>query len=121
MRRRGLAALHHFMQVSCRRLSIIVPALTGAALGGEHATSMDFSEVPVGKFVVSLGVFRPLVVDPQIPFAVFGKTVEADIFAFLPGRRLMFAPGIALVKFKSSFSDKRFGMFICSSIKLHGH
>jgi hypothetical protein len=46
MRRRGLAALHHFMQVRCRRLYIIVPVLTGAALGGEHATLMDFSEWP---------------------------------------------------------------------------
>jgi hypothetical protein len=29
-------------------------------------------------------VFSGLSFDPQIPFAVFGKTVEADIFAFLP-------------------------------------
>ena len=121
MRRRGLAALHHSMQVRCRHLDITVPVLTGAAFGGEHATSMDFSEIPVGKFMVSLGVFRPLVVDPQIPFAVLSKTVEADIFAFLQGRRLMF-----LQASRSSNSNRpspisALGMLICLSIKLHGH
>ena len=89
------------MQVSCRRLYMPVLTARLSAASTPHRW----------KFVVSLGVVKPLLVNPQIPFAVFGKTVEADIFAFLPGRRLMFAPGIALVEFKSSSSEKRFGMF----------
>jgi hypothetical protein len=38
---------------------------------------VDILEVPVGEFVVSLGVLGFLVVDSQIPLAVFRKTVEA--------------------------------------------
>jgi hypothetical protein len=70
---------------------------------------------------MSLGIFGPLVVDPQKPFAVFGKTVETDIFAFLQGGRPVLAPVIALVEYESSLIDERFGVLIRSSVKRHGH
>jgi hypothetical protein len=70
------------MQVRCRVLDIIVLVLAGAAFCGEQATAVDVFEIPIGKFVMSLGVRRFFVIDSQIPFAVFGKTVEAEMNSF---------------------------------------
>src|ERR1700738_1856625 len=47
------------------------------AIFREHAAPMDILEIPIEKFVVSLGVIRSFVVDSQLPFAVLGETVEA--------------------------------------------
>jgi hypothetical protein len=109
------------MQVRCRVLDVMVLVLTGAAFRGEQATAVDLLEIAIGKFVVSLGVLRFLVVDSQMPLAVFGKTVEANEFIFLCRGWPVLAPGIALVEDKSSFADKVLGMLICSSVKRHGH
>jgi hypothetical protein len=95
--------------------------LAGPAFRSQYATAVNIPEISEGKRVMRLGIFGPLVVDPQKPFAVFGKTVETDIFAFLQGRRLMLAPVIALVEYESSFIDELFGMLIRSSVKRHGH
>src|SRR3984893_4033660 len=85
------------------------------------ALAMGFIEIPVGKLVMPLGILRLLVVHPQIPFGVFGKPMEANVFVFLLGGRLMLAPRISIVEYKSSFFDKLSGMLIGSSIKRHGH
>jgi hypothetical protein len=61
---------------------------------------VDIFEISVGKFVVSLGLLRFFVVDSQIPFAVFGKTVQANEFIFLLCGRLVLAPCIALVEYE---------------------
>ena len=82
---------------------------------------MDILEIAVGKLVMPLGVLKPLVVEPQIPLAVFGKAVAADVFVFLPGGRLMLAPVISLVEYKSSFVNKLSGMLIGALVKRHGH
>ena len=82
---------------------------------------MDILEIAVGKLVMPLGVLKPLVVEPQIPLAVFGKAVAADVFVFLPGGRLMLAPVISLVEYKSSFDDELFGVLICAWVQRHGH
>src|ERR1700730_17157926 len=80
--RRNLPGVQHPMQVRCRDLDVIVLVLARAAFRSEHATAVDIFEVPIGKFVVSLGLVRLFVVDTQIPLAVFGKAVEAnDSFA----------------------------------------
>jgi hypothetical protein len=57
------------------------------------------------KLVVSLGILGLLAVNSQIPFAVFGKAVEVDVFAFFHGGRLMLAPCVSLVEYESSFVD----------------
>src|SRR5882757_5270419 len=119
--RRSPPAFQHSMQVRRCVLDVTVLVLAGAAFRGEQATAVDTFEIPIGKFVVSLGVLRFLVVDSQIPLAVFGKTVKANEFVFLRCGRPVLAPCIALVEDKSSFADKLFCMLVCSSVKRHGH
>src|SRR5438309_1630393 len=113
-RRRGLAAFQHAVQVGCRVLDVVMPVLAGPAFRSQHATTVNIPEISEGKRVVRLGMFGPLVIDPQKPFAVFGKTVETDIFAFLLGGRLVLAPVIALVECESSFFDELSGVLIRS-------
>jgi hypothetical protein len=83
-------------------LDVIMFVLAGAAFCREQAAAMDLLEIPIGKFIVSLGVFRLFVIDSQIPLAVFGKAVEANEFIFLLRGRLVLAPCISLVEYKSS-------------------
>jgi hypothetical protein len=109
------------MQVRCRVLDVMVLVLTRAAFRSQHAAAVDLLEIPIGKFVVSLGLLRFPFVDSQIPLAVFGKTMEANEFIFLLCGWPVLAPCIALVEDKSSFADKVLGMLICSSVKRHGH
>jgi hypothetical protein len=78
-------------------------------------------EIPMGKFVVPLGLLGFFVVESQIPLTVFGKTVEANEFIFLLRGRPVLAPRISLVEYKSSFGNKLFGMLICSSVERRGH
>ena len=89
------------MQVRCRVLDVMVLILVRAAFCGEHATAVDIFKFPVGEFVVSLGVLGFLVVDSQIPLAIFRKTVEANEFIFLLCGWPVLAPCIALVEYKS--------------------
>src|SRR5258707_15399737 len=120
-RRCSLAAFQHAVQVGCRILDVVMPELAGPAFRSQYATAVNIPEISEGKRVMRLGIFGPLVVDPQEPFTVLGKTVETDIFAFLQGRRLMLAPVIALVEYEPPFIDELFGMLIRSSVKRHGH
>src|SRR4051794_5330763 len=119
--RRRLAAVQHSMQVRCRTLDVKVLVLARATFCSEHAATVDIFEIPIGKLVVSFGILRPFVVESQMPFAVFGKSVEANEFIFLLRGRLVLTPCIALVEYESSFVDELFGMLICSSVKRHGH
>ena len=80
---------------------------------------MDFFEIPIGKFIVSLCIFRMLVVNSKIPYAVFGKTVLLKVF-LLCGRSVL-TPSIPLVEYKSLLVDKLFGMVKCSPVECHGH
>jgi hypothetical protein len=100
-------AFQHAVQMGCRILDVVMPVLAGPAFRSQYATAVNIPEISEGKRVMRLGIFGPLVVDPQKPFAIFGKTVETDIFAFLQGRRVMLAPVIALVEYESSFIDER--------------
>src|ERR1700732_1380855 len=87
-----LAALQHSVQVMRRILDVEMLVLSRAALGNEQAATVGFFEIPVGKLVMPLGILRLLVVHPQIPFGVFGKPMEANVFVFLLRGRLMLAP-----------------------------
>ena len=68
---------------------------------------VDIFEIPIEKFIVSLGLLR--------------KTVQANEFIFLLCRRPVPASCIALVEYKSSFVDKLFSLLLCLSVKRHGH
>src|ERR1700674_6133390 len=81
---------------------------------------MDIFEIPIGKFIVSLGIRGLLVVNSQIPFAIFCKTMEAKEFIFLQCGRPVLATRIPLVVNKSSFADELFGMVISSPVERHG-
>ena len=89
------------MQVRRRGLDVIVLVLPRAAFCREYATAVNIFKVPVGEFVVSLGVLGFLVVDSQVPLAIFRKTVEANEFIFLLCGWPVLAPCIALVEYKS--------------------
>src|SRR4051812_41517327 len=104
-RRVSLPSIQHSVQVRCRVLDVIVLVLTRAAFCGEHATAMDIVEIPIGKFVASLGAFSFFVVESQIPLAVFGKTVDSNEFIFLLRGWPVLAPCISLIEDKSSFVD----------------
>src|ERR1700712_1107178 len=103
--RPSFPAFQHSMQVRCRVLDVMVLVLAGPAFRGQQTTAVDTFEIPIGKFVVSLGAIRFLVVDSQIPLAVFGKTVKANEFVFLRCGRPVLAPCIALVEDEPSFAD----------------
>src|SRR5258705_8108051 len=117
----SLAAFHHSMQVCRRILDIVMLVLAGTAFRSQYATTVDILEISIGKLIVSLGIIGLFAINSQIPFAVFGKSVDADVFAFLHGGRLVLAPCISLVEYKSSFVDELFGMLICALVKCHGH
>ena len=104
-----------------RALDIIMLVLAGAAFGREQAAAMHLLEIPIGEFIMCLGLLGLVVVDSQIPPAVFGKAVEANEFIFLLRRRLVLAPCISLVEYEFSFVDERFGVLICAWVKGYGH
>src|ERR1700730_5454887 len=115
--RRALPGIiQHAMQVRDRVFDVVVLVLAGAAFCREHATAMDLAEIPIGKFVVSLGLFGFFVIDSQIPPAVFGKAVEANEFIFLLGSRPVLAPCISFVQSNPSFVDKALGMLDCRAV-----
>ena len=90
------------MQVRCRILDVVMLELAGTAFRSEYAAAVDIFEIFIGKLIVSLGILGLLAVNFQIPFAVFGKAVEAGVFPFLYGGRPVLAPCISLVEHKSS-------------------
>jgi|ERR1700732_2521674 len=71
------------MQMRCRGLDVVVLVLARAAFCSEQAAAMNFLEIPIGEFVVPLGVLGFFVINSQIPFAVFGKAVQANEFILL--------------------------------------
>jgi hypothetical protein len=77
---------------------------------------VDLAEIPMGKFVVSLGLLGFFVIDSQIPPAVVGKAMEANEFIFLLGSRPVLAPCISLVQYNPSFVDKLLGMLKCPAV-----
>src|ERR1700726_53757 len=114
--RRALPGVQHTMQVRDRVFDVIVLVLAGAAFCREHATAMDLAEIPIRKFVVSLGLLGFSVIDSQIPPAVFDKAVEANEFIFLLGSRPVLAPCIPPVQCDPSFVDKLLGMIECPAV-----
>ena len=79
--------VQHSVQARCRALDVTV-----LVLAASEPHRWTFSKSPKGKFAVSLGLFGFFVVDSQIPFAVFGETVEANEIVFLPRGRPVLAP-----------------------------
>jgi hypothetical protein len=120
-RRRILPAVDHSVQMCRRVFDVKVLVLACAAFRSKHSAAMDFVEIPVRKFVVSLGIFRTLIVDSKIPLAKFRKTVKAKEFVFVLSQRPMLTPRIPFVEYKLAFVDKVFGMIKCSLVEGHGH
>jgi hypothetical protein len=71
------------MQVRCRILDVVMLVSAGTAFRSEYGTAVDTLEISTGKLIVFLCILGLFAVNSQIPFAVFGKAVEADVFAFL--------------------------------------
>src|ERR1700732_1482214 len=109
------------MQVRRRVLDVKVLVLTRPALRGEHAASVDIFEISKGKLIVSLGINGLLVVNSQIPFAIFPKTMEAKELIFLLCGGPVLTPRIPFVEDKSSFAYEPFGMVIGSLVERDGH
>ena len=61
--RRALPGIQHAMQVRDRVFDVVVLVLAGAAFCREHATAVDLAEIPIWKFVVSLGLLGFFVID----------------------------------------------------------
>src|SRR6202795_1831812 len=114
--RRALPGVQHAMQVRDRVFDVVVLVLAGAAFCREHATAVDLAEIPIGKFVMPLGLLGFFVIVSQIPPAVFGKAAEANEFIFLLGSRPVLAPCIPLVQCDPSFVDKLLGMIKCPAV-----
>ena len=72
------------------------------------AQRWTFLKIAVGEFVALFGLLVLLVVDPQMPLAVFAESVAANEFIFFPCGRLVLAPVIALVDDDFFFLDERF-------------
>jgi hypothetical protein len=116
-----LPSLDHSVQVRRRILDVGVLVLTRATFRNEHAAAVDIGKIPIRKFVAPLGIVGLFVVDPQISFAVFGKTMKAKELIFPLCGRPMLVPRISVVEYDLSFRDEGFRVVICSAVKRHGH
>src|SRR3977135_2513175 len=104
----SLPTLDHSVQMRCRVLNVVVLVLTRATFRSERATAVDICKIPIRKFVVPLGIFRLLVVDSKIPFAVFGKAMKAKELIFLLCGRPVLAPTNLVLEYNPSFRDEGF-------------
>ncbi|MEA2861677.1 MAG: hypothetical protein QOC72_3716, partial [Methylobacteriaceae bacterium] len=93
------------MQVCGSGFDIEMLVLARPAFRGKHAAAMDILEISIRELVPSFGMFGVLVVDTQVPFCVFFKTVLFDEVVFLLRGGPMLAPRIPLVEPKSPLGD----------------
>src|SRR5918999_1894431 len=83
-------------------LNIEVFILSCPAFGRKHPAAVNLFEIAIGELIMLLGLRILLIVDTQMPFAVFTKTMRADEFIFFLCRRLMLAPCIPVVRYERS-------------------
>ena len=79
---------------------------------------MDRLEVAVGKFIPRFGVLRIAIIYRQVPFRVFGETVDTDKCIFICCRRPMLCPGAFAVADKLFLADELFRLFEGRSVDL---
>jgi hypothetical protein len=82
---------------------------------------VNILEITVGKLVPPFGVFRLLVVDAQMPFSVFFKSMPLDEVVFLLRGRLVLAPCVPFVEHEFSGADELLGVFEGVPAEFHGH
>src|SRR3979490_126662 len=111
----------HAVQVRGCILDVIMLVLAGPAFRREHAATMDFLEIAVGKFVSAFRVFGLLVVNSQVPFCILLEPVALDELVLLLGGRLMLAPGIPLVIDGVPCLDELLCVRKCASVEVHRH
>jgi hypothetical protein len=109
------------MQMRGRIFDVVVLVLAGPAFRGKHATTVDTYKVPIRKLTPSFRIRVLLLVDPEMPFGVFGHPVLVDkVIRLLRGRPVL-APCIPLVEHKASAVDEFLGMLEPASIEFHCH
>ena len=77
---------------------------------------MHLFEVAIRKFVVRLRLLIVRGVDAQMPLSISLEAVFLNEVILLFGRRLMFAPVIALIENDVRFRDQLPGMFVAASV-----
>jgi hypothetical protein len=115
------ASINRFVQVMRGFFNVKVLVLTRSAFGADHATAVNILEITVGKLVPPFGVFRLLVVDAQMPFSVFFKSMPLDEVVFLLRGRLVLAPCVPFVEHEFSGADELLGVFEGVPAEFHGH
>ncbi len=121
-RRRFLrASIDHFVQVMRGSFYVKVFVLTRSAFGANHSTTVNILEITIGELIPSFGVFGLLVVDTQMPFAVFFKSMPLDEGIFLLRGRLVLAPCVPFIEHEFSVIDEFLGVVEGSPVEFHGH
>jgi hypothetical protein len=90
-------------------LDIEILVLACSAFGGKHCAAMDVLEVAVGESVSRLSLFIFFGIDSQMPLCEFTKPVLANDFILIFGAWLVFAPGVFVVRNRTSFVQQ----FLC--------
>jgi hypothetical protein len=98
-----------------------VLVLTRSAFGANQSTAVNILEITIGELVPSFGVFGLLVVDAQMPFAVFFKSMPFDEVIFLLRGRLVLIPRVPFIEHEFSVIDEFLGVFEVSPAEFHGH
>src|SRR6266481_1263798 len=109
------------MQMGSGTFDVEMFVLPGAAFGGKHSAPMDVSKVAVRKLIVSLRILILLVVDSQVPAAIFLNAVLTNELVLLLGRGPVLAPLVLVVGYKVPFSDEFFRVIKGPLIPLHCH
>src|SRR6267142_498306 len=109
------------MQVCSGLLDVEVLVLPGTAFGGKHTASMDIFKVAVRKFIMSLGILRLVVVDSQVPAAIFHKAMLANELVLLLRRGSVLAPCIPFIGYKVPIGDEFFRVIKGSVVQFYWH
>ena len=72
---------------------------------------MKIPEVAERKLVPGFRIFGMRFLDPEIPFAIFSESVDANEFVLCLRRRMMISPRIFLINDRTPLSDQ----FLCKS------
>src|SRR4051812_3789797 len=106
------------VQVGRRCLDVIVFALPGARLRGQHTAAVDILEVAVRELVPGLALLGHLVVDSEMPLCVFADPVSLDELVLPLGRGLMFAPFVPVVENVAAVLDQPPGIPVRGSFNV---
>src|SRR5688500_308605 len=92
-----LHVVNHAVQIRGGFLDIEILVLACPAFRRDDTAAVDLFEISIRELVSSLGFLVLLVVDPQMPLAVFFIPMLADKLVLFVGSWLMFAPVVPFV------------------------